>query len=172
MMTLIWRWFLVTDGLINQVLGAVGLSSVRWLHDAWPARASISLILIAGGIGSEVLLLSASLCAIPKELHDAAVVDGATRRQYHRRVVLPLLIPTISLLVLLNIIGAMQVWETIYVLFQHGGPEGAAATPVYEIFMTAFLFSKRGLASSKGILLMVVIAVIIAAKQRVEKWAE
>jgi ABC-type sugar transport system permease subunit len=64
----------------------------------------------------------------------------------------------------------MQIWETVYILWENGGPESGMASPVYEIFMTAFQFGKQGYAAAKGVLLMVVIAVVLVVKQRVEKW--
>ena len=119
-----------------------------------------------------VLILSATICGIPQDLRDAAFLDGASEREYRRYVMRPIAMPTILLIVLLQIVGIMQIWEISYMLFYLGGPEGATASPVYEIFMTAFLFGKRGLASAKGVILMVVIAAVIAGKQRLEKWAK
>lgn len=169
-MTLIWRWLLLRDGVINAVLVALNLEPVPWLTEAWPARVSVALITLAAAIGGTVILFAVSMHAIPGELRDAASVDGATERQYKRHIVRPMMLPTITLVVLLNVVGLMQIWETIYILFRNGGPEGGAATPVYEIFMTAFLFGQQGYAAAKGMLLMVVIAALLMVKQRVEKW--
>jgi multiple sugar transport system permease protein len=170
-MTLVWRWLLQKQGLINGALVTLGLPGVPWMTEAWWSRVSIALISLVAGIGGTVILFSASMHSIPGELRDAAVMDGANDREYRRHIVRPLMTPTILLVLLLNIVGIMQMWETMYVLFQSGGPEGAATSPVYEIFMTAFLFGKQGYAAAKGVLLMVVIAAILAVKQRVEKWA-
>mgnify|MGYP001566114044 CR=1 FL=1 len=170
-MTLLWRWILQREGLINLVLGMAGIASVPWLTEAWPARVSVVLISLVSGIGGTVILFAASMHALPPDLRDAARIDGASDRDYRRYIVRPLMVPTILLIVLLNIVGVMQLWETLYVLWQTGGPEGSTASPVYEIFMTAFLFAKQGSAAAKGVLLMVVIAAILAVKQKVEKWA-
>ena len=169
-MALLWRWFLHGDGLVNSLLATIHLPGVPWLTDAWPARISVALIIISGGLGATVLILSATICGIPKELREAAFLDGAREREYRRYVMRPIVMPTILLVLLLNIVGILQIWEISYMLFYLGGPEGATASPVYEIFMTAFLFGKRGLASAKGVMLMVVIAAVIAVKQRLEKW--
>jgi multiple sugar transport system permease protein len=170
-MTLVWRWLLQKAGLVNGVLVVLGLKAVPWLTEAWGARVSIAMVSLVAGIGGTVILFAASMHSIPAELRDASRIDGASERQHKRYVVRPLMAPTILLLVLLNVVGIMQMWETTYVLFQQGGPEGAAASPVYEIFMTAFLFGKQGFAAAKGVVLVVVIAAILAIKQEVEKWA-
>ncbi len=111
------------------------------------------------------------ILAIPKELKEAAVIDGATERQYRRMVLGPLLRPTVLLALLLTMVGTMQIWDTIYVLFQTGGPRGAAATPVYDIFLTAFMYGRANSAAAKGVMLLIVIAALVVVKRRIEAWA-
>jgi ABC-type sugar transport system permease subunit len=171
-MALIWRWLLDLDGLLNQFLAVVGIGAVPWLIDAWPARAGVAIISVVTGVGGNVLILSAVLCGLPPELRDASRIDGASDRQYRRYIIRPFLVRTVLLVSLLDIIGVMQIWEVSYVLFKRGGPEGAVASPVYEIFLTAFFYGEQGYAAAKGIVLAVVIAVIIAGKQRIEAWAK
>jgi len=171
-MALIWRWMLALDGLINQFLSVVGLGAVPWLIDAWPARAGVALIQVVQTVGGNILILSAILCGLPAELRDAAMIDGANTRAYRRYIIRPYLMRTLLLLVLLDVIGVMQIWEVSYVLFRRGGPEGAVASPVYEIFLTAFIYGEQGYAAAKGVVLAIVIATIIVGKQRIEAWAK
>jgi len=166
---LLWKWFLLRDGLVNHALSFMNIEPVSWLFLPWAARVALSAIEVVSGLGVLVILLSASLHAIPNELQDAALIDGATNRQYKRFIVLPLLVPTILLASLLETIGVMQIWSTIYILTPEGGPDGATASPVYEIFLTAFHFGKHGYGAAKGILLMIIIAAIILFKQRIER---
>ena len=166
---LLWKWFLLRDGLVNHALSFVNIEPISWLFLPWAARVALSAIEIVSGLGVLVVLLSASLHAIPTELRDAALIDGATNRQYKRFIVLPLLVPTILLASLLETIGVMKIWSTIYILTPEGGPDGSTASPVYEIFLTAFHYGKHGYGAAKGILLMIVIAAIILIKQRIEK---
>ena len=166
---LLWKWFLLRDGLVNHALSFVNIEPISWLFLPWAARVALSAIEIVSGLGVLVVLLSASLHAIPNELQDAALIDGATNRQYKRFIVLPLLVPTILLASLLETIGVMKIWSTIYILTPEGGPDGSTASPVYEIFLTAFHYGKHGYGAAKGILLMIVIAAIILIKQRIEK---
>ena len=171
-MGLLWAWILMREGLVNQFLSLAGISAIPWLSQPWTARVSISVIVVTSSIGGLVILFAAGMHSLSKELRDAATIDGASERQYKRHIVLPLMMPTILLAVLLEIVGIMQMFETVFVLTGEGGPEGSTASPVYEIFLTAFRFGKSGLAAAKGIILMVVIAAILLVKRRVEKWAE
>ena len=168
---LLWKWILERGGLINYGLSFFGIKEIPWLFLPWASRAAISMIDIVSGIGIEVILLMAAIQAIPDNLRDAAMVDGATNRQYKRHIVFPLLVPMILLLILLEIIAVMKIWATLYILTPAGGPEGATASPVYELFLTAFQYGKHGLGAAKGIILLIVIAGIILLKQRVQGWA-
>ncbi len=169
--SLLWKWFLMRDGLINHMLSWAGIEPISWLFVPWAARAALSAIEVVSSIGVIVILLSASLQSIPTELHDAAVIDGATESQYKKYIVVPLLMPTVLLASMLMIIGVMKIWSTIYILTPEGGPGGATASPVYEVFLTAFHFGRHGYGAAKGIVLLIIIASIILLKQRVERWA-
>lgn len=169
-MALLWRWLLMRTGLINQFLEYAGLAAIPWLGQPWPARVAVAMVALSSGPGTFVILFSAAILAIPQELREAARIDGATERQYRRWVIRPLLMPMMLLALLLTIVGTIQSWESIYVLFNTGGPKGSTATPVYEIFMTAFMYGRSGYAAAKGLLLLVVIAMIVLVKQRLEGW--
>ncbi len=171
-MALLWRWMLQRDGLINQITALFGAAPVLWMAYAWPARVAMAMIALSGNTGALVLLLAAALCRIPAEVYDAAIIDGANTRQYRRYILRPLIMPMILLIVMLTMVEAMQVWETIFVLWKSGGPEGSVASPVYEIFRTAFELGQQGYAAAKGLIFLVVIAVMLAIKQRIEKWVK
>jgi ABC-type sugar transport system permease subunit len=170
-MSLLWGWLLLRDGLINQFLVGMGLQTIPWLARPWTARISVVLVNLSGGPGMFVILFSAAMLSIPKDLRDAALIDGANERQYRRYIMRPILMPTILLALLLTIIGTIQIWETIYVLTGQGGPRGATATPVYDIFLTAFKYGRSGYAAAKGIILLGVIAAIVMAQKWIERWA-
>ncbi len=169
--SLLWRWLLKRDGMINQYLVSWGLQSVAWLTQPWTARLSLILVSLSTGPGAFIILCSAAMKSIPLELHDQAIVDGASESQYRRLVVRPLMMPTILLMLLLILVGTMQSWETIYVLTGEGGPKGSTATPVYNLFQTAFIWNRPGYAAAKGLILLVVIGTMVFIKQRIEKWA-
>lgn len=168
---LLWRWMLARDGLVNQYLISWGFKAIPWFTQPWTARLSMLLVSMSGGPGALIILSSAAISAIPKELHDAAIIDGASESQYRRMIVRPMMMPMIMLIILLVIVGTMQVWETVYMLTGDGGPKGATATPVYDVFRTAFIFARPGYAAAKGIILLVVIGVLVWIKQRIERWS-
>jgi ABC-type sugar transport system permease subunit len=171
-MSMLWSWLLLREGLINQFLAAVGIAAVPWLAIPWSARVSMAMVTLSSGAGVFVILFSAAMLTIPQELHDAALIDGVSERQYRRYIVRPILMPTILLALLLTIVGTMQMWESIYVLTGEGGPLGSTATPAYNIFQTAFMFGQSGFAAAKGILLTLVIAAIVVAKRKLEQGIE
>lgn len=168
---LLWRWLLMRTGLINEVLAYIGLPVVAWFGEPWPARVAVAMVALSSGSGAFVILFSAVIVSIPKELREAAMIDGATDGQYRRFVLRPLLMPTVLLALMLTIVGTMQMWETCYVLFSTGGPKGSTSTPVYEIFLTAFMYSRPNVAAAKGMLLLVVIAGLVALQRRIEALA-
>jgi len=93
---LVWQWIYSPDaGLLNQVLGTVGISPQKWLSDPTLAMPSIVAMSVWQGLGTDVIIFLAGLQAIPTELLDAASVDGAGRWARFRKVVLPLLTPSI-----------------------------------------------------------------------------
>jgi len=168
-MGLLWRWLLARGGMINQIFDYIGLPAVAWFGQPWPARIAVAMVSLSGGCGGFVILFSAVILSIPKELKEAAIIDGATERQYRSMVLRPLLMPTILLALLLSITGLMLMWEVVYVLFPTGGPLGAATTPVYEVFTTAFMYSRSNLAAAKGILLLLVVAIVITIQKQIER---
>lgn len=169
-MGLLWLWVLDRVGLINNFLAVFKIEAIPWLYDIWPARISVAIVSTFSGVGGYVIMYAVMMHGIPQEIKDAARVDGASARQFKRFIQLPLMMPTIMLAMLLSIAGTMQMWETIYVLTAQGGPEGSTASPVYEIFMTAFRFGKAGMAAAKGVILMLVLILVLVVKNRVEKW--
>jgi multiple sugar transport system permease protein len=166
---LVWAWFLSRGGVVNGLLGLVGIAPVPWFFEKWPARIALAIVVVSVNIGGNVIMFSMFLNSIPADLKSAAMIDGANERQYRRYIQRPLMMPMILLAVLLAVVGNMQIWETIYMLTAAGGPEGSTASPVYEIFLTAFIYGKHGLAAAKGIVLLVVTVGILMLKSRLEK---
>ncbi len=145
-----------TYGLLNYVLSLAGLKPLQWLATGRTAWLSVSIVVFSYTLGTQLILFLAGLANIPEELHDAAKVDGANSLQIAARIDVPLLRPVLAFVVAIQIIGVFQLWETIYVL-TFGGPRGASASVVFQIYQTAFQFSRYGLGSAMGIVLMVII---------------
>jgi multiple sugar transport system permease protein len=160
----IWRWMLNPDfGVVNLALQGLGFEPVAFLKD--PDIAIWTIIWITGWklIGFSTLIVSASLSNINPGLIEAARLDGATEWQVTRRIRLPLLSPTILLLVLLTILlGAQWSFAYIHVLTQ-GGPLGSTTNIYYLMWQFGFGSLAAGWASAAGMLLFVGFGVIAFA---------
>jgi multiple sugar transport system permease protein len=155
---LVWQWIYSADsGLLNQVLGAVGVPSQKWLSDPTLAMPSIIAMSIWQGLGVNVIIFLAGLQAIPSDLLDAASVDGAGSWARLRNVTLPLLTPSIFFTGVLSLIGSFQVFDQIFVLAKPR-PTEATITVVYFIYENGFKFFKMGYASAASWVLLLIVA--------------
>lgn len=166
---LIWRFLLNENfGLVNYFLSLVHIDGINWLgSSAW---APVSVVLVAAwkSIGFNVLVYIAGLQGIPRELHEAAAIDGAGRVATFRKVTLPLLTPTVFFLIVINTINAFQLFAEPLVLTQ-GGPGDASRTIVLYIFEKAFRSFDIGYASTIAISLFAVLSVLTAVQFAVSK---
>ncbi|MFL5778194.1 MAG: carbohydrate ABC transporter permease [Chloroflexota bacterium] len=159
---LVWQWIYAPDsGLLNQVLGALGIPGQRWLADATLSMPSIVAMSVWQGLGINVIILLAGLQAIPTELLDAASVDGAGRWARFRHVVLPLLTPTLFFTGILSLIDSFQVFDQIFVLERPRATD-STITVIYFIYENGFKFFKMGYASAASWILFLIVAVLTA----------
>ena len=138
----VWRQILRPDGLLDQGLTAIGAEGLihEWLGNPDIVLYSLFFVISWKYFGFHMILILAGLQQIPKELNEAALIDGASPWQRFRFVTLPLLGPTIRVSVFLSIIGALQLFDLVWVTTR-GGPIGASST------MATFLYEqfRRGL---------------------------
>ncbi len=165
---ILWRWFYNSEfGLFNAALAPVGLK-VPWITDSSWAMPSIVLMTLWWTLGGPMVVLLAGLQNIPPQYHEAAAIDGATGWQRFRCVTLPLLRPVLLFVMVLNIIGAFQVFGQVYMITR-GGPELSTRTLVQYIYETAFNNYRMGYAAALSWLLFVVIAVFSFLQFRLMK---
>lgn len=156
--SLVWIYIFQPDyGFLNWLLGLFGLPRVLWLQDPDIALWSLilSTILIVPGTG--VVLYSASIGSIPRELYEAAEVEGANAVQKWWRITVPLLKPTTLYLMVIYTIAGFQVFERVYIM-TGGGPINRTTTIVQLIYMTAFSDFNFGRASAQALVLFAIIA--------------
>jgi raffinose/stachyose/melibiose transport system permease protein len=163
----VWRQILRPDGLLDQGLTAIGAEGLihEWLGDPDIVLYSLFVVISWKYFGFHMILILAGLQQIPKELNEAALIDGASSWQRFRYVTLPLLGPTIRVSVFLSIIGALQLFDLVWVTTR-GGPIGASstmATYLYEQFRRSLF----GYASAVSIVIFGLSLVIAIAYQRV-----
>lgn len=155
-------WITLLDpsvGIINYVLKLIGLPSVNWLGDPRSAMPSLVMITIWKSAGFNMVIWLAGLQAVPRELQEAAAIDGASSLQVFRYVTLPLLAPTTFFLAITGVIGSFQVFSPVYVITK-GGPLDSTDVVVFRIFQRAFAEFKMGYASAQAWILFVVIFVL------------
>lgn len=147
-----------TGGPLNGLLQLLGLPPSGWLQDPRTALASVILISLWKGVGLSAVLYLAGLQAIPKELHEAAQVDGATSFQAARWVTVPLLAPTTLLVFFISLVGTFQNYGLILVLRTDGGPVGSTMLLGYYIYQNAFQYFQMGYASAVSVFLFLLLA--------------
>ncbi|MBP2326995.1 multiple sugar transport system permease protein [Kibdelosporangium banguiense] len=157
---LVWKWLLnPSNGLVNKILGTLGLGQPGWWTD--PDWALFSVILASAwkDLGFVMVILLAGLQAIPKDLYEAAIVDGAGAWQRFWRITLPLLTPSTFFVVVISLINGFQVFDQVYVM-TGGGPGGASQVVVGQIYDLTFRYGRAGEASALSWLLFAVILVV------------
>ncbi|MFL6064215.1 MAG: carbohydrate ABC transporter permease [Friedmanniella sp.] len=112
-----WSLMLQSSGAVNDILAKLGLPTADWLSDPKVALWSLLMIISWKYIGFAVILFLAGLQSIPEELFEAAAIDGATYWQTQRRITLPLLGPTLRIWAFLSIIGALQLFDLVYIIW-------------------------------------------------------
>lgn len=155
-----FRLLLERDGgYVNTALSWFGMSPIPWLDDTWWARVSLGLLMIWAWLGYNTVIMLAGLQTIPRELVEAAKVDGAGRLQALLQITVPLLKPVIVFAVTLSIIGTFSLFAEPYVLTR-GGPARATETPVMQIFSTTFEEIKYGYAAAMAFVYFAIVVAI------------
>jgi len=168
---LVWQWILDGHyGLLNNWLVNVGLGhfAKNWLSDPGTALITVSLVHCWKGFGWGFLILLAGLQTIPRELYEAARVDGANAWDSFKNVTIPLMIPVIILVAILTILGTMQAFVLI-IAMTGGGPAYHTQVPVLRILASMRGSSRFGYACAQGISFGVVLMVISFIQYRFSK---
>ena len=166
-LTMVWRWvFHPVSGLVNWLLSLAGIESVIWMGGRLSSILAISMMILSYTCGGQLVIIMAAMMGISHEVVDAARIDGATWWQVKTRIVLPLLVPIMTLCYLVATIGAMQIWESIFLM----APTQEAYNLMYGIYFTGFQMGKYGLASAQTIVLMLIIGCVAGAQKVIERW--
>lgn len=149
---LMWTWMYQQDGPVNFVLTRLGLMDQphSLLNNPATALLAVMFVTLWKGIGYYMVLYLAGLQGIPRELEEAAVIDGANRLQVFWHITLPGLRPIILVCSVLSTISAIKVFEEIFVMTQ-GGPAGSTYTAMYYVYTKAFQDFQYGQAAAAGL---------------------
>ncbi|MET8978939.1 sugar ABC transporter permease [Streptomyces sp. NPDC004539] len=151
--TLVWGFLLQDNGGINGLLGTVGIDGPNWLQEGDTAMVSVILTQVVRSVGVNMVLFLAALQGVPRELYEAARIDGANSRTVFTRVTLPMISPTVLLTVIVTIVGALQSFAQIAVL-TGGGPGLSTTVLVYYVFQQTFEFNDIGYGSTLALMLL------------------
>ncbi|MFD5717248.1 carbohydrate ABC transporter permease [Streptomyces sp. NPDC127036] len=166
----LWSSILGTDGAVNAVVGAK--HSLPFLSDPTWAVATVICVIVWSSFGVNVVLYLAGLQTVPDSIIEAAKIDGASPWQTFWRVKLPMLAPTVTVNVVLVVIGLLRVYELILALTA-GGPAGETQSSVYNILTSSFENTQLGYGAAQSVVLMIVIIVvtvgITSARRRSEQ---
>ena len=162
---LIFLWLYNPDGLINYLLSLVHISGPDWLNDPLFALPALMLLNIWTTAAAFMIYFMAALQDLPKELLEASAIDGANRFQTFRYITVPLLRPTIFLVVALGTIGSFQMFDQAQFM-TNGGPLNSTLTPLLEIYNAAFQDAHFGLAAAMSVLLFIIIFIVTIVQRR------
>ncbi|MER6183346.1 MULTISPECIES: sugar ABC transporter permease [unclassified Streptomyces] len=159
--------FAPDDGLADHLLGSIGLDSLggEWFADQSYVMATLFIVMTWKYFGFHMMLLLAGLQSVPRELTEAALIDGAGAWQRFRSVTLPLLAPTIRISVFLAVIGSIQLFDLVWVITQ-GGPDHHSETMAVTMFQYGFKRYQVGYASAISVVMFGICLVFALAYQR------
>ncbi len=159
-MAVVWSWmFNAQFGLVNHLLLLVGVHGPDWLGSTRTALPVVAMVSNWQYAGYNMLFFLAGMQTIPPMLYEAASIDGASAIRRFTRITLPLLNPTMLFVLVTDVIGSFQIFDTVYVMTQ-GGPGSATDVINYQIYSTGFRNFDVGSASAMSLLLFGVILVI------------
>ena len=164
--TFMWKWIYDYNyGVLNTTLMDWGWiqEPISWLGSAEYYRTAMFVLLVWSSTGFNIILLTAALIGVPKELHEAAQIDGAGEFRRFFSITLPLISPTIFYLLIMGLIGALQEFIRFQVMTPDGGPEYQGMTVVFYLYRQLFNASggsDLGVASAMGWIIAVLISAV------------
>lgn len=164
--TFMWKWIYDYNyGVLNTTLMDWGWiqEPISWLGSAEYYRTAMFVLLVWSSTGFNIILLTAALIGVPKELHEAAQIDGAGEFRRFFSITLPLISPTIFYLLIMGLIGALQEFTRFQVMTPDGGPEYQGMTVVFYLYRQLFNASggsDLGVASAMGWIIAVLISAV------------
>lgn len=169
-MAIVWSWLLNPQyGLMNQMLRTIGVQGPGWIASPDWAMPSIILVSIWHGFGYNMVLFLAGLKNVPRELYEAASIDGAATFDRFRYVTLPMISPTTFFVTIISVIGSFKVFELVYMM-TGGGPADATIVLLLRMYQVGFSFLKLGEAAAISWVLFVLIMIVTLIQFRASKW--
>lgn len=159
---IVWRWIFEPTGVVNSIIG----ERIEWTSTPELAFAIAVLVTVWTKVGYVTLFFLAGMASIPKQITEAARMDGASPLQSFWRVELPMLRPTLFFVMVTSIIEGFQTFDLIYSLTPNGGPQGATDLIAARIYAEAFTANDLGRAAAVALLLFAVLVAITLVQNR------
>ncbi|ACS83887.1 MULTISPECIES: carbohydrate ABC transporter permease [Musicola] len=167
---IMWKWlFGYNSGLINYVLSLIDISPVPWLQQETMAQIAVVIVWVWASAGFNMMILLAGLTAIPEDLYEASRIDGTSRWRTFWRITLPLLQPSVVVVVVLSSIEAFKVYELVLSL-TGGGPGRATVYLIQTIYENAFMQpATAGVAAAQSVVLFVILFALSVIQLRLSR---
>lgn len=171
--SLVWSMLYEDNsGLLNALLGFVGLGPVHWLTDTNMAMISIAIMSVWKGLGYNMTIFLAGLQGVPSELYEAATIDGANSVQKFFKITVPMIGPTTYFVSLMALIGSLQVFDQVWIMTA-GGPVDATKTVAMYLYQYGFQFYKMGYACAAAYVLFILVFIVSLIQNISSKrWAD
>ena len=154
-------------GMLNKIISALGFTGFElpWLANTKTAIWAVIWIMIWQGFGWAILFIYGGLLTVPKELEEAALVDGANKLQVYSHVILPNMMPVIQSVVIIDVISSLKQMEMIY-LSTEGGPGGTTQFPAVYLYLRAFKYGEYGYGNAISVLFVLIALLLTVLIQR------
>ena len=168
--TILWQQLLGYDsGLINRILMGLGATKIGWLTDPDVAIYSIAVMATWKNVGLYIILFLVGLQTVPTQYYEAAKMEGASRWQQFYHITLPMINPTIFMVVILSTIGGFSLFIEPYIM-TGGGPLNTTLSAVLYIYKQAFQYYNMGYSATLGFFYAIMImTVVVVQKKLIEK---
>jgi multiple sugar transport system permease protein len=164
--TILWQQLLGFEtGVLNRMLVALGLGKVGWLIDPKVAMASIAIMATWKNVGLYVILFLVGLQTVPRQYYEAADLEGASHWQKFFRITVPMINPTIFMVVVLSTIGGFSLFIEPYIL-TGGGPLNSTLSAVLYIYKQAFEYYHMGYSATLGVFFAVMVMLVVVVQQK------
>ncbi|MGX7419325.1 carbohydrate ABC transporter permease [Carnobacterium gallinarum] len=168
---MVWRWLYNSDyGLINYLLSLIGINGPNWIGDSHFVLIAVMIVGIWSGVGYNMIILLGGLQDIPKSYYEAAEIDGASSIRKFFSITLPMLSPTLFFVVTTSFIGALQVFDLIFMMVDKANPAiKSAQSIVYLFYRATFVNNDKGYGAAIAIILLVIIMFCTFIQMQLQK---
>ncbi|MBQ0035424.1 MAG: sugar ABC transporter permease [Firmicutes bacterium] len=168
--SVVWvRTIFPKNGLLNQLLIALGANAISFTGDANYLMSSVIVFTLWADLGYNIILFCAGIDGIPTDIYEAAELDGASQLKRFFKITLPLLARTMAFVTLMTLISYFQMFAQFEVLAVKGGPKQSGLVLTSYIYKTAFGYRKMGYAAAISVVLFIVILIVSIIQKRMDK---